>query len=50
MRPSNEGAVRPVIASNGMPFLQMRSVVSHGRERDGRKGGKDGEGNPNIFD
>ena len=25
-RPSDEGAVRPVIASNGVPFLQMRSV------------------------
>ena len=25
-RPSDEGAVWPVIASNGVPFLQMRSV------------------------
>ena len=28
-RQSDEGAVRPVIASNGVPFLQMRSVRSH---------------------
>ena len=31
--------VRPVIASNGVPFLQMRSVESHstsGREEEGR--------------
>ena len=28
-RPSNEGTVRSVIASNGVPFLQMRSVGSH---------------------
>jgi len=28
-RPSDEGAVRPVIASNGVTFLQMRSVGSH---------------------
>ena len=34
-RPSDEGAVPPVIASNGVPFLQVRSVESHsmsGRE------------------
>ena len=39
-RPSDEGAVRPVIASNGVPFLQMRSVGSHSssdREREGKK-------------
>ena len=39
-RPSDEGAVRPVIASNGLPFLQMRSVGSHstsGREKEGKK-------------
>ena len=33
-------AVRPVIASNGVPFLQMRSVGSHsmsGREKEGNK-------------
>ena len=39
-RPSDEGAVRPVIASNGVPFLQMRSVESHntsGREKEGNK-------------
>ena len=38
-RPSDEGAVRPVIASNGVPFLQMRSVGSHstsGREKEGK--------------
>ena len=28
-RPTDEGAVRPVIASNGVPFPQMRSVGSH---------------------
>ena len=27
-RQSDEGVVRPVIASNGVPFLQMRSVGS----------------------
>ena len=35
-RSSHKGAVRPVIASNGVHFLQMRSVGSHstsGRER-----------------
>ena len=39
-RPSDEGAVRPVIASNGVNFLQMRSVGSHstsGREKEGNK-------------
>ena len=38
--PSDEGAVRPVIASNGIPFLQIRSVGSHsmtGREKEGNK-------------
>ena len=37
-RPSDEGTVRPVITSNGVPFLQMRSVGSHatsGREKEG---------------
>ena len=37
---SDEGAVRPVIASNGVPFLQMRPVGSHstsGREKEGNK-------------
>ena len=41
-RPSDEGAVRPVIASNGVPFLQTRSVGSHstsGREKEGKKEG-----------
>ena len=28
-RPSYEGAVQPFITSNGVPFLQMRSVGSH---------------------
>ena len=32
-------AVRPVIASNGVPCLQIRSVGSHSRS--GRKKGKD---------
>ena len=39
-RPSDEGAVRPVITSNGVPFLQMRSVGLHstsGREKEGIK-------------
>jgi hypothetical protein len=33
-------AVRTVFASNGVPYLQMRSVVSHntsGREKEGKK-------------
>ena len=36
-RPSEEGTVRPVIASNGVPYPQMRSVGSHstwGREKE----------------
>ena len=40
IKPSDEGAVRPVIASNGVHFLQMRSVGSHstsGREKEGNK-------------
>ena len=35
-----KGDVRPVIASNGVPFLQMSSVGSHstsGREKEGKK-------------
>ena len=39
-RPSDEGAVQPVITSNGIPFLQMRSVGLHsmsGREKEGNK-------------
>ena len=39
-RPSNQGDVRPVIASNGVPFFQMRSVGSHrtlGREKEGKE-------------
>ena len=38
--PSDERAVRSVIASSGVPFLQMRSVGSHstlGREKKGNK-------------
>ena len=38
-RPSDEEAVRPVIDSNGVSFLQMRSVGSHstsGRENEGK--------------
>ena len=40
-RPSDEGAVRPVIASNGTPFLKLRSVGSHSRsgsEKEGNEG------------
>ena len=36
----DEGAVRPVIASNGVPFIQIKSVGSHstsGREKEGNK-------------
>jgi hypothetical protein len=39
-RLSDEGAVQPVITSNGVPFLQMRSIGSHslsGREKKGKK-------------
>ena len=39
-RPSDEGAVRIVIASNGVPFLQIRSVGSQRtsrREEEGKK-------------
>ena len=39
-RPSDERVVRPVIASNGVSFLQMRSVGSHstsGMKREGKK-------------
>ena len=38
-RPSDEGAVQPVIASNGIPFFQMRLVGLHsmsGREKEGK--------------
>ena len=38
--PNAEGAVRPVIALNGVPFLQMRSVGSHstsGKEKEGKR-------------
>ena len=37
-RPSDEGAVRPVIISNGVHFVQMRLVGLHstsGREKEG---------------
>ena len=39
-RPSDEEALRPVIASNRVPFLQIWSVGSHstsGREKEGIK-------------
>ena len=42
-RPCDEGAVGRVIASNGVPFLQMRSVGSHstsGREKEGKDRGR----------
>jgi hypothetical protein len=38
-KPSDEEAVRIVMASNGVPFLQMRLVGSHrtsGREKGGK--------------
>ena len=41
-RPSDEAAVRPLIASNGASFLHLRSVESHstsGREWEGKEGG-----------
>ena len=40
-RPSNEDAVLPVITSNGVPLLQIRSVGSYstlGREKEGKDG------------
>jgi hypothetical protein len=40
-RLSDEGDVRPIIASNGVPFLQLRSVGSHstsGWYKKGKKG------------
>ena len=40
-------AVRPVITSNGVPYLQMWAVGSHstsGREKKGKKGGGKGLG------
>ena len=40
MGPSDEGAVPPVIALNGDPYLQIRSVGSHrtsGMEKEGKK-------------
>ena len=39
-KPSDEGTVLPVTASNGVPFIQMRSVGSRstsGREKEGNK-------------
>jgi len=37
--PSDEGAVPPLITSNGDPFLQMRSVArQEGRRKGKRKG------------
>ena len=49
--PSEEEAVLPVIVSNGVPFLQMRSVGWHstsGREKEGNKEGM-GSGAFNTF-
>ena len=40
-RPCDERAGRPIIASNGVHFLQIRSVGSHstsGREKEGKDG------------
>ena len=51
-RPSDEGPVRPVIASNGVPFLQMRSAGSHSaseREKEGNKEGVTSENYSVIF-
>ena len=39
-RPYDEGAVRPIITSNGVAFLKMKLVGSHstsGREKEGKK-------------
>ena len=39
-RPSDEGSLRSVIASNGLPYLQLKSVGSHntsGKEKEGKK-------------
>ena len=44
MRPSDEGVVRSVIASNGVPFLQMRSVGSHSTSGNEKEGNKEGTG------
>jgi hypothetical protein len=38
-RQSDEGAMRPVFTSNGVPYLQMRLVRSHstsGKEKEGK--------------
>ena len=43
-RPPDEGAVRPVIALNGVPFLQMRSIGSHSMSRRGKEGNKERTG------
>ena len=44
MTPPDEGAVRPVIASNGVPYLQMRSVGSHSASGTDKKGIKERTG------
>ena len=36
--------MRPVIASNGVPFLQIRSVGSHSTSGRGKEGKKEGMG------
>ena len=43
-RPSDKGAVRPVIVSNGAPFLQMMSVGSHSTSRREKVGNKERTG------
>ena len=48
-RPSDEGSVRPVIASNGVPFLQMRSVGSHSTLGKEKEGNKESTGSTNLF-
>ena len=45
-RPPDEGAVRPVIASNGVHFLQMRLIwlySTSGMEKEGKKEGTGSE-------
>jgi hypothetical protein len=45
-------AVRPVIASNGIPFFQMRSLGSHsmpGSEKEGKRKGPSREDHGSLI-